>query len=142
MNSQQIAAVQQSWDELRAIGPEAGVLFHYHLLRAQPAMQNVVTGGIDDCAREWADTVSCVIDSLHDPDLLVQQLRTHGPRQPVQLARHHYDAGRQALLQTLDYCLGDSYSADVQQSWVAAWRVLANIVLRACARPLSNRAAA
>lgn len=142
MNCHQIAAVQHSWDELRANGTEAGVLFHYHLLRAQPSLQRVITGGIDECARHWADTVSCVIDSLHDPDQLKLQLRAHGPRQPVQIDRHHFRAGCDALLRALDECLGESYTADVQQAWVAAWRVLATILLRACARPLTNRAAA
>lgn len=78
-------------------------------------------------------TVDKAVGMLQESDLsdLVNVLEKLGKRHVrYGVVKAHYPILGDAVLQTLEEAIGDGFTADVKEAWVAVWGVISNAMIQ------------
>jgi len=132
MNRHDVTLVQQSFEQVAALGEKVAELFYAELFAIDPSLQQMFKGDMREQHRKLLSTLAMVIRSLHTPDKII------GPAQ--KLAVKHLDYGvvavhytyvGNALLRTLKKGLGDQFTPELRNAWIEAFRTLATVMKEA-----------
>jgi len=132
MNRHDVTLVQQSFEQVAALGEKVAELFYAELFAIDPSLRQMFDGDMREQHRKLLSTLATVIRSLHAPDKII------GPAQ--KLAVKHLDYGvvavhytyvGNALLRTLKKGLGDQFTPELRDAWIEAFRTLATIMKEA-----------
>lgn len=129
MDSSTIQLVQNSWQKVIAIGPQAAALFYQNLFEADPALKPLFKGDLQAQGKKLIDMIGIAVNKLTELDVLVPVLQNLGKRHSgygVQDA--HYDTVGTALIKTLGQGLGQDFTADVKAAWVNVYGVMADVM--------------
>lgn len=129
MDSSTIQLVQNSWQKVIAIGPQAAALFYQNLFEADPALKPLFKGDLQAQGKKLIDMIGIAVNKLTELDVLVPVLQNLGKRHGgygVQDA--HYDTVGTALIKTLGQGLGQDFTADVKAAWVNVYGVMADVM--------------
>ena len=138
MSKLNVVLIQQSWETVRTVGADPMELFLFHLVHKMPAMRSLMPGRIEHCAQQVLVAITGIVESLENVDRLVPMAREMGQRLAAQgVDTSHYQTARESFLLTLEWYLGDKYTADMEQAWHWAWQALSSIALRAAAERTS-----
>jgi len=134
MTPQQITLVKSSWQKVMPIRDTAAELFYNRLFTLDPAVKPLFKGDMQAQGRKLMGMIATAVNALDKLDTIVPAVQDLGRRHAgygVQPA--HYDTVAAALLWTLGQGLGDAYTKDIEQAWVAAYTVLATTMKNAAA---------
>ena len=122
----QIALVQSSFSHVLPIAETAGLLFYDRVFTLAPGTRALFDDDIAPQAKRTMGAVKTAVDGLDDLDTVAPFLVRLGARHVrygVQM--EHFDVIGSALLWTLEQGLGERFTPDVRDAWVAAWNVIA-----------------
>jgi hemoglobin-like flavoprotein len=126
MNSEQIMLVQTSFVLVLPIADTAAALFYQRLFELDPSLRPMFRGDIQEQGRKLMTMLKIVVNGLTRLDQLVPAVQELGRRHARYGVRdEHYDTVAAALLWTLGQGLGEAFTPEVEQAWVAAYMVLA-----------------
>lgn len=126
--------VQESFALVEPIAEAAAELFYGRLFEIAPNLRDLFKGDIVEQQRKLMAVLKVAVTGLDNPDRLVPIVQTLGRRhRDYGVADQDYDTVAAALLWTLEQGLGEQFTPDVEEAWVAVYTLLATIMKEAAA---------
>ena len=118
--------VQATWRRVIPRADATGQLFYNRLFELDPGLRPLFKGDIKQQARKLMAAITFAVDGLDDLDLIVPAVRDLGVRhRDYGVTDAHYDTVGEALLWTLEQELGNTFSSETKNAWMAAYGLLA-----------------
>ncbi len=134
MTPRQIELVKSSWQKVLPISDTAAELFYGKLFAMEPAVKPLFKGDMKEQGRKLMAMITTAVAALDRLDQIVPAVQDLGRRHVKYGVKDaHYDTVAGALIWTLGQGLGEAFTEDVKQSWVAAYAVLATTMKEAAA---------
>jgi hemoglobin-like flavoprotein len=135
-NTQKVL-VQESFAAVLPIADDAAVLFYRRLFELDPSLQRMFRGDMTEQRRKLMQMLTAAVKGLDRLDQLVPVVEDLGRRHVgYGVADAHYDTVGAALLWTLEKGLGDAFTAEVKDAWVAVYGLLAGTMKNAAKQSL------
>ncbi|HEY9104584.1 globin family protein [Chitinimonas sp.] len=133
MNRKTVRLVQESWDQLSLMAPEAAALFYANLFAADPSLRSLFKGDMQEQGRRLMTMIGVAVRMLERLDALIPAVQDLGRRHAGYGVREeHYNTVGGALLMTLGQGLGEDYTPEVADAWADVYSLLAETMMAAC----------
>ncbi len=132
MTPDQISNVQDSFSKVAPIRDVAAKIFYDRLFEIAPEVKPMFKGDMTEQGAKLMATLGAVVNGLRDLDKIVpvaQKLAIGHVEYGVKA--EHYTPVGEALIYTLEQGLGDAFTADVKEGWVAAYTTLSSVMIDA-----------
>ncbi|MGQ5523492.1 globin family protein [Chitinimonas sp. PSY-7] len=132
MKPETITLTQESWKKVSAIGPQAAALFYKNLFAADPTLQSLFKGNIEEQGLKLMHMIGMAVGKLNNLEALVPILQALAKRHAsygVQPA--HYQTVGAALIQTLEQGLGKDFTPAVKEAWTEVYTTMAGVMIPA-----------
>ena len=125
MTRLQISLVQSSFEKLKPIAGEAGVLFYSRLFNVDPSLRRLFHTPTAEQAQKLMQVLGVAVAALDRIEQLVPVLEEMGSRHAGYGVRdEHYETVGACLLWTLAQGLGVDFTPAVCDAWLAAYELL------------------
>jgi nitric oxide dioxygenase len=132
LTPRQIALVQTSFAQVVPITDEAANAFYGRLFDVAPETRALFHKDMKEQGRKLFLTLATVVDALDRIDTIVPVARELAIRHVGYGAKEaHYGAVGTALIETLRVGLGQWFDRETEDSWRAAYTILADTMLAA-----------
>src|SRR6185312_15766448 len=132
MTPEQIQLVRLSFVKVMNMKVQVGRAFYDRLFTLAPELRSMFKSDLESQQRKLMDTLAFAIGSLKNPTILSGTLSSLAKRHVDYGVHHeHYDKVREALLWTLEECLGEDFTGEVRAAWVALYDTVAAIMKQA-----------
>ena len=133
MSPEQIALVQNSFSKIPA---EAGALLFYEkLFTLDPSLRPLFPVDMTEQRRKLMAMIATAVGGLSQLDRLLPAVRDLGARHAgYGVQPSHYDTVGQALIETLGEALGDDFTPELEQAWVAVYTALSSTMIEAASK--------
>lgn len=136
MTPREIALVQSSWKQVQPIAAQAAAMFYGRLFLLDPSVRPLFRGDLREQGTKLMSMISVAVNALARIETLVPAVQALGRRHAgYGVEDRHYDAVETALVWTLGQGLGEAFSAETEQAWRSAYRVLASTMKEASRAP-------
>ncbi|HLO18369.1 MAG TPA: globin family protein [Anaerolineales bacterium] len=126
MNTQQKYLVQSSFEKVAPIAETAAALFYGRLFELDPSLRGMFPSDMTEQGRKLMHMLTLAVRGLDRPDQLIPAVEMLGRRHAGYGVRpEHYDTVGAALLWTLEQGLGEAFTPEVKEAWVAVYTLLA-----------------
>ncbi len=140
MTPTQVAAVQSSFASIKPIADTAAALFYERLFAIAPEYRRMFTGDMARQGRMLMNMIGTAVNGLSAPETIVPAIKELGRRHSAYgVVEKDYQVVGGALLWTLERGLGVAFTAEVKQSWAAAYALLSS-TMQEGAREAASRA--
>ena len=132
MDTHQVSLVQKSFEKAATLGDKVAEIFYAELFAIDPALRAMFKGDMKEQGKKLLTTLAFVVRSLHTPEKIInaaQQLAVKHLDYGVKA--EHYTLVGNALLRTLKKGLGDAYTPELHEAWVAAYKTLSGVMKEA-----------
>jgi len=134
--------VRNSFDQVVQIAGVAADLFYMRLFEVAPSLRHLFPEDMRDQKRQLLVMIATLVQGLHDLDHLLPQVKALGARHTAYGVRpQHYNAVGEALIWTLERCLGNTFTPDVQEGWTRVYGLLASVMQEGAREVATMRAA-
>lgn len=132
MDKNQVNIVQSSFKKVIPIADVAAEIFYKKLFEFDPELKKLFKNDMKEQGKKLMATLAVVVGGLDRPETVIPAAE--------KLAVKHLDYGVKAedyttvgnaLLFTLKQGLGDEFTEEVKGAWIAAYRVLADVMKKA-----------
>lgn len=135
MTPLQIELVKSTFAKVAPIAPQAAELFYGRLFEIAPDVKPLFKGDMAEQGRKLMQVIGMAVGSLDRLPELVPVVQNLGARHgSYGVKDEHYGVVAEALLWTLEKGLGEAFTPDVKNAWVAAYTVLADTMKQAAKR--------
>jgi hemoglobin-like flavoprotein len=135
MNATQIELVQSSFSQVLPIADDAAALFYGRLFELDPSLRPLFRGDMKEQGKKLMTMIAVVVNGLKKLEQILPAVQTLGARHSAYGVRdEHYDTVGAALIWTLGQGLGDAFTDEVRDAWVAAYTLLATTMKDAAAQ--------
>ena len=132
MNSAQITHVEDSFALVAPIAPVAADLFYGRLFTLDPTLRPMFPEDLSEQKKKLMTMLQVAVASLRKPEQLVPALQNLGRRHGgYGVQDSHYETVGAALIWTLEQGLGDAFTPEVRDSWLALYTVVATTMQEA-----------
>ena len=126
--------VTSSWAKVEPISETAAALFYGKLFELDPNLKPLFKGDIKEQGAKLMKTLTVAVKSLDKLDGLVPVLQQLGRKhKDYGVVPAHYDTVAVALLDTLEKGLGDGFTPETKDAWVAVYGVVSSTMISAAA---------
>jgi hemoglobin-like flavoprotein len=131
-----VERLERSFAQIKDREPEFIATFYKTLFtncpEVRPLFQQV---DMQEQGKKLFASLGLVVANLHHPENLATPLMAMGARHAnYGVMTHHYPMVGQAMLQALGAVLGTDWTPDLQQSWLEAYGVVADVMLKGANR--------
>jgi hemoglobin-like flavoprotein len=134
MNPKQIELVQSSWKKVTPIADTAAELFYGKLFSLDPSLKPLFKSDMKAQGRKLMTMISTAVGALTRLETIVPAVQDLGRRHvKYGVKDQHYDTVATALIWTLGQGLGESFTPEVKDAWVAVYGVLSKTMKDAAA---------
>ena len=138
MTPTQIDLVQSSFAKVIPIADTAAELFYARLFELDPSLRSMFRGDMKSQGKKLMDSLKMVVGNLRNLDRIVPGVQAMAVRHvSYGVQDHHYATVGTALLDTLQKGLGDAFTDDVREAWLAAYTILATTMKAAAAEGIA-----
>lgn len=124
--------VKDSWEKVVPIADTAAQLFYGKLFELDPSLEPMFKGDMKEQGAKLMKTLGIAVKSLDKLDTLVPVLQDLGKRhKDYGVVPGHYQTVAVALLDTLGKGLGDGFTPDTKDAWVAVYGVVSSTMIAA-----------
>jgi hemoglobin-like flavoprotein len=135
MTPTQIRQVQSTWTQVLPIAEQAATLFYERLFQIDPNLRPLFNGDMQEQGRKLMAMMNTVVNGLTRLEAIVPAVQDLGRRHAgYGVQDSHYDTVAEALLWTLGQGLGERFTKEVEEAWVAAYTLLAQTMKGAAAQ--------
>ena len=132
MTPKQIALVQESWQKVLPIAPQAAEIFYSTLFELDPSLKSMFKGDITEQGKKLMAMLDTAVKSLDKPEALIPAVEKLGiGHVQYGVKPAHYDTVGEALLKTLELGLGDAFNTPLKRAWTAVYKKLATTMKNA-----------
>ena len=135
-NTQKVL-VQESFAAVMPIADDAAALFYRRLFELDPSLERMFKGDMTEQRRKLMQMLTAAVKGLDRLDQLVPVVEELGRRHVgYGVADAHYDTVGAALLWTLEKGLGNAFTPEVKDAWIAVYGLLAGTMKNAAKESL------
>ena len=132
MNAQQKYLVQSSFEKVVPISETAAALFYGRLFELDPSLRPMFTGDMKEQGKKLMNMLTLAVRGLDKLDQLVPAIQALGRKHTgYGVKPEHYNTVGAALLWTLEQGLGESFTPEVKEAWIAVYTLMANTMQEA-----------
>ena len=132
MNPDQIQLVQRSFEKVLPIKDAAAEIFYNRLFALDPGLRDLFPADMKEQRRKLMAMLATAVGGLSRLDELLPALRALGLRHAGYAVQpEHYTTVGEALLWTLEQGLGEDFTDEVRQAWVAAYTLFSSTMIEA-----------
>ncbi|MDH5392003.1 MAG: globin domain-containing protein [Gammaproteobacteria bacterium] len=132
MTPKQIELIRASWDKVLPISTTAAELFYGKLFELDPELRPLFKGDLTEQGRKLMTMLGTVVRSLDNLDAIVPVAQASGARHAgYGVTDEMYDTVAEALLWTLAQGLGNDFTDELKEAWVAAYIILSDVMKEA-----------
>jgi hemoglobin-like flavoprotein len=136
MTSAQIDLVQSSFVKVVPIADTAAQIFYQRLFTLDPSLRSLFKSDMQQQGKKLMDSLRMVVANLRNLDRVVPGVQAMARRHvDYGVKNEHYATVGAALLDTLEKGLGDSFTSEVRDAWIAAYTILAETMMEAAGEP-------
>jgi hemoglobin-like flavoprotein len=136
MEPGQVALVQSTFAAVKPISATAAKLFYGRLFEIAPEVRPLFKNDMDEQGRKLMMTLGVVVGGLTRLDEIVPVARDLAIRHVAfGVKADHYAPVGAALLWTLGQGLGDAFTPEVEEAWIAAYTTLSGVMIAAAYPP-------
>jgi hemoglobin-like flavoprotein len=134
MTPKQVELVQSTWKMVLPISDTAAELFYGKLFDADPALKALFKGDMKAQGRKLMQMIGTAVNGLANLGSIVPAVQDLGRRHvKYGVKDKDYDTVAGALVWTLGQGLGEKFTPEVKDAWVAAYTILAKTMKDAAA---------
>lgn len=134
MTTSQIKLVQDSFAKVAPIADKAAEIFYNKLFELDPGLRALFKADITEQGKKLMTMISTAVGGLNHLDKIVPAVQDLGRRHAdYGVTSEHYDTVATALLYTLEAGLGDAWTPDVKDAWIAVYVLLSKTMQDAAA---------
>ena len=134
MTPEQVTLVQTSWEKVVPIADKAAELFYGKLFETDPALKPLFKGDMAEQGKKLMTMITTVVRGMQNLDKLVPAIQDLGKRHVgYGVKDEHYDTVGGSLIWTLEQGLGEEFTPETKDAWVAAYTILATTMKDAAA---------
>jgi hemoglobin-like flavoprotein len=130
MTPQQQTLVQSSFALVAPIADQAAVIFYDDLFRRDPKLRALFKGDMAEQRRKLMAMLGAAVANLQNWEQVAPVVRALGRRHVgYGVTRQDYDSVGAALIQTLETGLGEAFTPEIRDAWIACYGVVARDML-------------
>ena len=134
MTSEQIELVQVSFKMVQPIAGETAQLFYNRLFEIDPSLRPMFRGDMDEQGRKLMQIIGVAVGALRRLEQILPAVEDMGRRHAGYGVREeHYATVADALLWTLEKGLGEAFTHEVCDAWVAMYELVTTAMKRGAA---------
>ncbi len=136
MTPHQISLVEESFRAVVPIRAAAAEIFYRRLFTLDPDLRRLFAGtDMAEQGRKLMASLAFVVHGLRSAESIVPAVEALARRHVGYGVRGgHYRTVGLALIATLEEGLGDAFTADVREAWLAAYGLLSGVMLAAAGK--------
>jgi nitric oxide dioxygenase len=126
----QIDLVQSSFAKVVPIAETAAGLFYGRLFEIAPEVKPLFSGDMKEQGRKLMTTLGVVVNNLKNPDVIVPAAKALAVKHVgYGVTAEHYAPVGAALIWTLEQGLGDDFTPETRDAWIAAYTLLSGVMI-------------
>ena len=130
MDSKQVTLVQESFEKVVPIAGTAATLFYSRLFETTPEVKSLFKGDMEQQKLALMQTLGLVVKGLSQPETILPAVKSLAERhKDYGVNPEHFQSVGASLLWTLEKGLGDAYTPEVNDAWVAAYTLLSGVMI-------------
>lgn len=134
MNSKQIQLVQETFNMVGSSADEVAALFYQRLFELEPELRPLFKSDLHHQGKKLMSTLALVVNGLTRPETILAAVQHLGRRHVgYGVQEEDYEIVGQALIWTLAQTFGAAFTPEIEEAWVEAYTMLANIMQEAAA---------
>lgn len=135
MEAQTVTLVQESFEKVKPIAPQAAEIFYSKLFELDPQLKPLFPSG-DEAMKTQGNKLMTMLGAavagLSNIEALIPVLQGLGKRHvEYKVEASHYDTVGAALLATLEVGLGDAFTPEVKDAWASVYGTMAGVMIEA-----------
>ena len=139
MTPEKIHLVQASFDKILPIADIVTTLFYNRLFELDPGVRAMFHTDPQEQGHKLVAMIHVVVANLDRLDTVVPAVQALGRRHAgYGVARQDYETFGAALLWTLERCLADDFTPEVQAAWAEMYATLSSTMKAAAQVPVLN----
>ncbi len=132
MTPEQIVLVQESFKKVVPIKDLAAGMFYDRLFTLDPSLRPLFKGDLKEQGRKLMAMIATAVGGLTKLESIVPAVEALGQRHgEYGVQPSHYGTVGEALIWTLEKGLGEAFTDDVREAWVAAYGILSSTMIAA-----------
>lgn len=132
MEADQIALVQETFKQVLPIKETAADLFYNRLFELESSTREMFPEDVTEQGKKLMAALATVVSGLTALETIVPTVQQLGVSHVgYGVEDWHYDVVGQALIWTLEQGLGDAFTDEVKDAWLAAYTLLAGVMIEA-----------
>ena len=132
MNPRQIGLIKTSWDMVFPIADKAAELFYGKLFELDPEVKKLFKTDQVEQGKKLMGMLNTVVRSLDNLEAVVPMIQASGRRHvDYGVKDEDYATVGEALIWTLAAGLGDDFTDEVREAWLAAYTLLSSTMIEA-----------
>ena len=130
MTPDQIDLVQASFAKVVPIAETAAGLFYGRLFEIAPEVKPLFHGDMKEQGRKLMTTLAVVINGLKAPEAILPAAKALAVKHVgYGVAADHYAPVGAALIWTLEQGLGNDFTPETRDAWIAAYTLLSGVMI-------------
>ncbi len=135
MTPEQIDLVQESFKKVVPIKETAAELFYNRLFEVDPSLRALFKGDIAEQGKKLMAMLGTAVGGLKSPETILPAVQDLGARHAgYSVKPEYYETVGGALVWTLEQGLGEDFTDDVKDAWIAAYTLLSSVMIEAAAK--------
>lgn len=132
MQNQDVQLVQSSFSKAAKLGDKVAEIFYAELFVIDPSLRSMFNGPMEQQGKKLLATLAFIVQNLHNADKIVEPAQALAVKHVnYGVKAHHYTLVGNALLRTLKKGLGDEFTPRTRTAWIAAYKLLADVMREA-----------
>ncbi|MFN8636160.1 MAG: globin family protein [Chloroflexota bacterium] len=134
MTPNQINLVRTTFAQIVPMADTAASLFYARLFELDPSLRPLFTADLAEQGRKLMQTLAVAVHGLDDLEALAPTVRALGRRHASYgVQGRHYQTVAQALLDTLELCLGEALIPKAREAWAEVYWLLVAVMQQGAA---------
>lgn len=127
LSAQQIKLIRDTWQLILPNKEQVADLFYTRLFELDPSVRSLFKGRLDFQGDKLMTALNVVVNSLDNFNEVEAILQAMGKRHIIYgVETAHYETVGAALLWVLSESLGELFTQDVEEAWLAAYDIIAS----------------
>ena len=118
MKTEQINLIQKNFEQIDRRQENFATHFYNQLSALKPTLRLLFPGDLTEQKKKLMMTLGVAIKTLNQPEKLIPVLEELGRKHALYGVRdEHYETVGAALVQTLNFALGETFTEDSEKAW-------------------------
>jgi hemoglobin-like flavoprotein len=132
MTPEQIDLVQSSFSKVAPISDTAAQIFYARLFEIAPQVKPLFKTDLAVQGKKLMTTLAVVVNGLKYPEAIIPEAQKLAIRHvDYGVKAEHYKAVGEALIYTLEKGLGEGFTEDTRNAWLATYATVSDVMIDA-----------